>query len=119
MDAGIRLSWGRIVPGREREALVLFDEAVLYYGQKLGEKKITFFEPFLFETGDESLELGFFIMKGPVAEIFKLIEDETFKVLQTKAQYLVEHFKLDLLTVGEEIGAQMKRYEKVLATYGA
>lgn len=114
MESGIRVAWGSIRAGREKEALELFQDAMTYYGKKMADGKITYFEPFFLGTGDQSLEIGFFIVKGPVAEIFKILEDETYLMLNTKAFNVLDHFRVDMLTVGEGIEAQLKRYEASL-----
>ncbi|MGZ4104889.1 MAG: hypothetical protein ACXVP8_06470 [Actinomycetota bacterium] len=112
MELGLRMSWGRIVPGKEKESLVLFQDAVNYVGKKMADGKVTFFEPFFMGTGDYTELNGFFILKGPVAEIFAILEDDEFKMLNTKAHILVDHYAVDLLTVGEEVEKQLKRFEK-------
>ena len=117
MDSGLRIAWGKIVPGREKEALVLFQDAVVYYGKKMADGKLTYFEPFFLGTGDETYETGFFVLKGPLTEIFALLDEKEFKELTAKAHYLIDHFKVDILTVGEGVEEQLKRYEKVLKTY--
>ena len=117
MESGLRIAWGKIVPGREKEAVVLFQDAVVYYGKKLADGKLTYFEPFFLNTGDQTDETGFFVLKGPLTEIFALLDEKEFKDLNVKAYYLIDHFRVDILTVGEGIEDQMKRYEKVLKTY--
>jgi len=118
MDAGIRVSWGAVRIGKEKKALELFQDAVTYYGKKMADGKVTYFEPFIVGTGDQSVETGFFIVKGPLTEIFAIYDEKAFKELNTKAYLLLDHFKVDFLTVGEEIEAQLKRYEQTLAYVG-
>jgi hypothetical protein len=118
METGVIVRWGKLVPGREEKAIDLFAEATGYFGKLLAEKKVTYFEPFFFMTGDIENELGFFIFKGPDAYIFELLADEYFLMLQEKALYSVEHFQVDLLTVGEGISKQLERSAKVRVEYG-
>ena len=114
MDGGIRVAWGKVRDGREKQALELFQDAVTYYGKKMADGKVTYFEPFFLLTGDQSENTGFFIVKAPIAEIFTILDEEEFKQLNTRAYSLLDHFRIDLLTVGEGIEAQLKRYEKSL-----
>ena len=79
---------------------------------------ITFFEPFFFQTSDREEEAGFFVIKGPFEKVFKLMEEEPFLFLQEKAFYTVDHFSVDLLTVGEQITKQLDRSAKVRAELG-
>jgi len=118
MEAGLRLSWGSIIPGREREAFELFDYAMRYLDGKKTSGAVTYFEPFFVRTTDQEYEQGFIILKGPVAEIFKLMEEDEYLTLLSKAYYLLNHFKVDILTVGEGIVAQLDRSAKVRVELG-
>jgi hypothetical protein len=113
MEIGLFIRYGKLVPGREKEAIDLFTEASKYYEGKVKEGVLTYFEPFFLRTSDFEEETGFFILKGPAPEIFKLMEDERYLWLTMKAQYVVEHFRADILTVGEEIYQQLERANKV------
>lgn len=116
MEAGLRIGWGKLRAGKEKEAMTLFQDAVTYYGKKMADGKISFFEPFFTTTGELTSDGGFFIVKGPITEIFAILEDEAYKEITARAFYLIDTFKVDLLAVGEEIGRQMERFEKVVAT---
>lgn len=115
MDIGVFIRFGRIVPGREEPALDLFTEAVEFFGEKLSEGSITFFEPYMFRTADYEAETGFFLFKGPEEKIYSLMEQEDYLRLITKANLVVEHLRVDLLTVGDRIQSQMERFGKVRA----
>ncbi len=118
MDVGLIIRYGKLVPGRERQAVELFDEATTYFREKVDKKAITYFEPFFLFTSDLDEETGFFVLKGPAPEIFKLMEDETYLRLMQKGYVLVEHLRADLLTVGDGIREQIERGMKVRAELG-
>ena len=118
MEIGLLIRYGKLVPGREKEAIDLFGEATKYYEGKVKEKVLTYFEPFFLRTSDLEEELGFFIMKGPAPEVFKLMEDEKYLWLVMKAGFVVEHLKTDILTVGEGIQEQVERANKVRVELG-
>lgn len=118
MEAGLLMRYGKLVPGREQAAFDLFNEAVTYFGEKIKKGVVTFFEPFFFKTGDLETETGFMVIKGPAPEIFKLIEEDKFRLLVQKAYYLVEHFRYDILTVGEGVALQLESSQKVRAELG-
>jgi hypothetical protein len=86
---------------------------VTYFGKKMADEKITFFEPYFVRTGDLENEVGFFIVKGRDEEIAKLVLDEEYLKLVERGFYCVEHLTVDYLTVGEGIGQQLARAEKV------
>lgn len=118
MEIGLWIRYGKLVPGRERQAIELFEEGTKYFGDLYAKKVLTFFEPFFLMTSDRESETGFFILKGPAPEIFRLMEEEPYLHLVQKAMVLVEHFQVDLLTVGEGIPAQLERAGKVRVELG-
>jgi hypothetical protein len=118
MEIGLLVRYGKIVPGRETQAIELFDESRRYYEEKVAKKVLTYFEPFMFTTSDIDEEMGFFVLKGPIPEIFKLLEDEKYLWLMQKAAVLVEHLRVDFLTVGEAIDEQVERFATVRVELG-
>jgi len=112
------IRFGKLVPGRENQAIELFNEATRYFQERVAAKAITSFEPFLMATSDLEEELGFFIIKGTPADVFGLMQDEAYRYLVEKGLYLVEHLRTDLLTVGEGIADQLQRSAKVRAELG-
>ena len=118
MEVGLMIRYGKLVPGREKQVFELFDESTAYFQKKVSERVLTYFEPFFFATSDLEEESGFFILKGPAPEVFKLMEEEKYRWLMQKAYLLIEHVRQDLLTVGEGIPLQMERAQKVFAELG-
>ncbi len=118
MEIGLLIRWGKMVPGREAQALELFDEATRYFREKVSTGVLTFFEPFFFSTTDLERETGFFILKGPAPEVFKLMEEEGYRRLMQKGLMLIEHLQHDLLTVGDGIPVQLELAQKVRAELG-
>ena len=118
MEAGIRISWGGLVPGREAAATEVFMEAISYFGTKVANKSLSYFEPFFLGTGDHDEEAGFLVLKGPVAEVFRVIEEEEYQNLLSKSYLLVNHLKVDMLTVGDGITSVIERSAKVRADLG-
>jgi hypothetical protein len=118
VEIGLFIRYGKLVPGRERPAIELITEAKAFFERKRKEGILTFFEPFLYMTSDKEYETGFFVVKGPAPEIFKLMEEKEYLLLIEKAMVLVEHFQVDLLTVSEAITEQLERAGKVHAELG-
>jgi hypothetical protein len=115
METGFIIRWGSIVPGREEQAMALFDETVTYFGRLMEAGTITSFEPFLYSTADFEVDQGFFIVKGPVAGIFETIDSDAHKTLMTKANLLLHHLNISLLTVGDAVIGQLDRFNKARA----
>ncbi|HZD80439.1 MAG TPA: hypothetical protein VE646_10435 [Actinomycetota bacterium] len=118
MEIGLLIRYGKIVPGRETEAVELFAEGEAFFTERLSKGEITFFEPFFLSTSDLEEDLGFHLIKGDAPAIFKLMEDETYRALMTKMTLVMEHPRVDLLTVGEGIPLQMERFAKVRVEIG-
>jgi hypothetical protein len=118
MDVGLMIRYGNLVPGREAQAIELFQESVTYFEEKLKAGSITFFEPFLMRTSDFEEETGFFLVKGPAPAMFAMMEEEPYLRLMQKGLMLVEHLRADILTVGEGIVMQLERAGKVRAELG-
>lgn len=118
MEIGLLIRYGRLVTGREHQAMDLFQESMAYFGEKIAKGELTFFEPFFMATSDLEEELGFFIAKGPAPAMFAILEEEAYRTLMQKAVMLVEHVRADLLTVGEGIAAQFERSLKIQAELG-
>jgi hypothetical protein len=115
MEAGLMIRWGAVQSGREDQALALFDETVGYYGGLIEAGRLTSFEPFFLTTSDLETEQGFFIVKGPVAEVFTVIDSEEYKSFLVKAAMLLHHVRVDMLTVGDAIGLELERFSKTRA----
>jgi len=118
VDVGLMIRYGKLVPGREHQAMDLFQETLAYFGQKLERSEISYFEPFFLMTSDQEEELGFFIIKGDMSAIASLADEEAFKVLLEKARVLAAHVHMDWLQVGESAGEQVERSLKVFAELG-
>jgi hypothetical protein len=118
MEHGLLIKWGALVPGREAQAIDLFAEGTEYFGKKLAEGAITFFEPFFFGSGDLEEWQGAFFIKGPVDKVFAMIQEEGYLYLMDKAFYLVEHLTVHHLTVGSAVTDQLVRSAKVRAELG-
>jgi hypothetical protein len=115
VEVGLLIRYGKLVPGREVPAIELFQESMRYLEEKRDLGEITYFEPFFFMTSDLDEELGFWLVKGPAPAIFAIMEEEAFKLLMQKSIALVEHMRMDWLTVGDGIAEQVERSMKVFA----
>ncbi len=118
MEVGMISRWGSPKPGRERDALENYRHAVAYGRRLVEEGKLTYFEPFFLNSGDAEIENGFFIARGPVAQVFEILESEEYRDLTARAQLLSEHMHTDMLTVGEGIDRTLADYEKALTSLG-
>ena len=115
METGLILRWGFPKAGREDAAEGLFEQSVGYFGDLLAKEKITFFEPFLYRTGEAG---GFAVVKGEQAEISEIVTSEPFLTFVSKAHYVVDDFRVDYAWVGQEIPEVMSLGAKARVDLG-
>lgn len=119
METGILIRWGAPRQGREKESIELFRKSAGYYNRLVTDGKLTYFEPFMLGSGDSEVEAGFFILKGEVAGIFELLDNQEFRDLLAQGSVLVEHYRFDMLAVGESIQRALDEYQRALTTVSA
>ena len=115
MEVGLIFKWGKPVLGREQQAIDLFAEVKEWIEDQYKKEVITYYEPFLYATGDLEAEMGFWVIKGERDKLWKWREDETFRWLTMKAAFVMDHFQVEWLTVGEGIPEEIERSVKLLA----
>lgn len=113
MESGIRISWGKMVPGREQRALDLFAEVMTYFGKKVANEELSYFEPFLVRTADLEIETGFIIIKGPAEKVARMVEEDEYRTYLDMGFYLLQHFRVDTLLVGDALLGQIALSSKV------
>ena len=109
-ELGVVFRWGRVIPGKEKEAVEFFAETTKYFADKLASGEITFFEPFLFATADAEIERGMFVIKGVPEKIYALLEERKGLELTARSYQMLAHVRRDLMFVGEEVLAQVQLF---------
>ena len=112
-ELGFYVRWGRVLPGREKEAVAFFDEVTRYYKDKYTSGWLTYFEPYLFISGDQEELGGFFLMKGPAARIIEIFEDPKRFDFNMRASQVVTHLDTEFLAVGTAVTEQIARFAEV------
>jgi hypothetical protein len=108
-ELGLVVRWGRFHPGAGERMVELVGDVLKYFYDKVTDGTLTYFEPFLCQTGDHDENLGFFLMKGPEANVLRLLEDEERMRLDARAAELVTHLRTDLLAVGADVLTYVQR----------
>jgi hypothetical protein len=96
------IGWGRAVDGREQKALQVFGEAIAYYGRLQQAGTIDGFEAFQLQPHGGDLA-GFLILKGDQEKLARLLIDQDFVRLNTRAQLVVTNFGAVLAHTGEDM----------------
>ncbi|SRR6266571_6363839 len=116
-EIGLYLKYGRLVPGRERQAIELFAETTEFFTEQLKTGVITHYEPFFFASGEFDAEAGFWIIKGDREKIWTMVENDIYLWLLTKAQFVVDHLQVEFLFVGDKIPEQVERATKLATEF--
>ena len=117
MEIGFIVKYGKLVPGRETQAIAVFNETKEWLEERRSEGMISYFEPFFYTSGNLEIETGFWLIKGERDKIWRLTEDETYRWLLVKAQFVVDHLEVEWLTVGDGIAEQIDRTVKAAAEF--
>ena len=98
------IGWGAGVPGRERQALQVFNEAMQYWAGLQQRGEIESFETVLLEPHGGDL-YGFILIKGDQEQLARLRTEQEFVRLYTRAGLVVR----DLGVVGASFGEELQR----------
>jgi hypothetical protein len=114
---GIFIGWNRVVPGREEQAVALFREAMAFWNAQQEAGSIDAFETvFLAPHGGELN--GFFLIRGGVDNLSKVLASDAYLALEARANYVIEGQGVIAAAFGEEIVRRMDIYQKVIAADG-
>jgi hypothetical protein len=108
-EAALFIGWGEVVPGRERQAQRVFDEAVAYWTRLQQQGELESFEPVALEPHGGDLA-GFCLLRGERERLSRLRYSEEFRRLDARALLVVRKFGV----VGADLGEDLRR---TFATY--
>jgi len=104
--AVILLGWDRPVPGRERQAGALFQEALGYYARLQGEGAIESFEAVLLSPHGGDMN-GFMLIRGEPGKLAALEATEQWHLLVTRAGLLLDGLGVVTGVTGEGVAQWM------------
>jgi hypothetical protein len=90
-DAGLFVGWGAVARGREKEAVDLFNEILVYYGRLQDEGDIQSFEPVFLEPHGGDLA-GFVLIRGDAEKLAAIRVSEEFTQYSIRAALFVDGF---------------------------
>jgi len=109
-DSGLFISWGEIYPGREEQALRLWNDVGEYWGSLLEAGRISRFEPFL--VGGRGGLRGFMIAGGTPEQIGALtLDDEWLKYIM-RLEMCCKDACVNPLSFGESLAHVMELWEQ-------
>ena len=112
--AALMIQWGRMTPGRERQALRAWGEAIQYWQRLQEQGEIESFEPVLLEQGAEDLA-GFILVRGERERIDQIRRGDEFAHLCRQMSFTSHHLRVVGGSLGEELGRQMIGIEAAVA----
>lgn len=108
------IGWGHAIPGREQQALQVFNEAVQYWSSLQQRGEIEGFEPVALEPHGGDL-YGFFMIRGDRERLAQLRHREDFGRLIQRAQLVVANVGVVAAYVGEELNRLFSEFQQQAA----
>ena len=110
----VLFGWNRVVPGSEQKALVLFQEAVGFWGQQQQAGNIESFEPFFLSPHGGDLN-GFILVRGQPDKLNQILASDEYITIELRATLLLEGHGVIRAICGEEITRQMGIYQQLIS----
>ena len=112
-EAALCTIWGSPVPGREKQALNVFNETVQWWAGVQQEGKIERFDvTVLAPSGGEVA--GFLVARGTAEQIDSLRRSKEYQQQVTRALLIASHLSVSDAYVDEGIGQIMGQYQEVI-----
>jgi hypothetical protein len=112
-DRVLFVGWGTPVRGREERALEVFNESVGLYGRMQQDGRIESFDVTL--LGPNSILNGYAELKGDVAQIQAVEEDEEFQRVMTDAALIVDDLNIMAGYTNAGVAGQMAIFAEAVA----
>lgn len=100
-NAALFIGYGPAVPGRARQALQVFGEALQYYGRLQQQGQIESFEPVYLEPHGGDLN-GFILLRGERDKLNAIRFTEEFLRLTSRASLVTGNLGIVSAFIGEE-----------------
>ena len=114
-DGALFIGWGSPIAGREVAGLDVFKEAKAFYEGLLKRGEITGFEPVLLSHVGGPL-YGFFLLRGETTKLAKLMTEDAFVQLSTKASLVCEKLTIIPAYVGDAVAKMIETYRTEVNT---
>lgn len=101
-NAAIFIGWGETIPGRERQAIQVFNEAMQYWNRLQQRGEIESFEPVQLEAHGGDLS-GFALLRGDREKLGRVRTSDEFMRMNTRAVLVVQHFGVVGGLIGEDL----------------
>ena len=110
-DHALFVGWGEVIPGREQQALQVFNEVIQYYGGLQQQGEIQGFEAFLLEPHGGDLA-GFLLVRGDLDKLARVRTSDEFIRLNQRAGLVVQRFGVVTAFTGDALTQQLGTYQQ-------
>jgi len=107
------VGWNRPVAGRETVAVELFNSFISYLGKQQQAGNVESFEPVFLHAHGGDLN-GFVVVRGDRNKLNQLIASEEWYDLLTRITVNVDGMGVIPAFIGQDITAQMTRYQRAI-----
>ena len=116
-EAALCTVFGEPVPGREKQALSVYNDTMQYWGRLQQEGKIERFDiTVLTPTGGDVT--GFIVARGTAEQIDSVRRTKEFQQLLNRVQLVVSHLRVNDAYVDEGLAQIMGQYQEVVEQLG-
>ena len=113
-DRALFLGWSRSVPGREPQAMKLFQKAMEFYGGLQANGRIESFEPVILDAHGGDMN-GFILLRGDAEKLDEIRREDIFLDLQIEANYCLANFGIVSGFIGEGVTDVISRWSKLFS----
>jgi hypothetical protein len=113
-DAGVMITWGENIPGREARGLEVFNETIQFWGRMQSEGKVESFEVALLAAGGPVD--GFIFARGDTETLAQVTSSDEHTRLVIKASMVVSDVCVSSALINEGLAHGMELYQDELAS---
>jgi hypothetical protein len=118
VDGALMLSFGAVIPGREKHAVEVFVEVGRHLGLLMDSGVLTSFRPYFFADGLLHDVSGFFLLEGRRERLDALRREEAFVRLVLRAGAATSNVRVSTLLAGSDAGRLVNLYREVRSELG-
>lgn len=113
-SAAMLIGWNRVVAGREKQALELFNESLTFYGKLVNDKKLESFEPVVMRPHGGDMN-GFILLRGTPEQIDGVRRAPQFEDMMVRGLHCLDRLGAVDAYVGEGMSRIMEMYAKTVS----
>lgn len=117
-DAGLMVTWGENVHGREVRGLEVFGETLEFWGRMQAEGQIEGFEVALLSSSLPGLA-GFIFVRGDDASLSAITSGDEHRRLVVKASMIVQDLRVTPALINEGLARGMAMYQEEISSMPA